>query len=482
MLFNPLKLKKQVLNCICISILELVRKILFLLISMGIFVGAQDSPKPALHWGFPLLMGQFQNIIVWQYNLQIREANYARISPETMKNNFKNGFEWDDNHFGINFFGHPYQGSYYFTSARSFGYSFYPSLLYATIGSFTWECCMEREYPSTNDLILTTFGGAIYGEILYRLAERFLAKQSPRLLDEGSAFVLHPMSYSQRKFVGVREHNPGNHPIDFSIGVGGGRRFGGNYNYDRDFYENPNIDSWRGGMTALDFSLVYGKPNRTINEPFEYFTIDALHQYGESGGPFFRMHTLGKLKNKTFNSKESWVDVGIYAHFDTYYGSLVEMNAISLGLGLDFNLQGQVLRFRTTHLPSFVLIGATDFNYDEIFANKYEEAVTQRSYQYNYGFNYKMNMETEWLRRGILKNSTSFFLFRSIPSSIPHHHTDGIDIILNNSTIMEIYLPWKLKIGSRYDFYIKIATYDSEDFSLMSRMVNSLAFYGAYCL
>jgi hypothetical protein len=339
---------------------------------------------------------------------------------------------------------------------------------------------MEREMPSTNDLMLTTMGGAIYGEILYRLSERFLAKPSPSLLDETSAFVLHPMSYSQRKFVGVRKHNPGYPPIALSIGLGGGSRFGGNYNYDREFYDNPNIDSWRGGIAAVDLSLVYGKPNRTIKEPFEYFTIDALYNYGRNGGPFFRMHTLGKLKNKTFNSKESWVDVGIYTHFDTYYGALVEMNAISLGLGLDFGLQGQFLRFRTTHLPSFVIIGATDFNYDEIFANKYEEAINQRNYQYNYGFNYKMSMEIEWLGRGILKNNANIYTFRSIPSSIPHYGTDGLDIILDNSTILEVYLPWKFKIGSRFDSYLKVSTYDNKDFSLMSRMVNSIAFYLAY--
>jgi hypothetical protein len=440
-----------------------------------------ETPKPALHWTFPFLMGLTQNIIVWQYNLQIQKEEWAKISLESMKSNMKNGFEWDDNHFGINFFGHPYQGSYYFTSARSFGYSFYPSVLYTAVGSFVWECCLETEAPSTNDLMLTTMGGAIYGEILYRLSERLFAKPNRRLLDEPSAFVLHPMSYSQRKFVGVRQHNPGYHPLDFSIGLGGGSRLGGNYNYDRELYENPNIDSWRGGLAAADLSLVYGKPNRTMKEPFEYFTIDALYHYGKNGGPLFRMHTIGKLKNMTFNSEGSWVDVGTYTHFDTYYGSFVEMNAISLGLGLDFNLQGQFLRFRTTNFPSFVVIGATDFNYDEIFADKYGDD-TKRNYQYSYGFNYKANMEIEWLGRGIFKSNSRAYLFRSIPSSVPHYYTNGIDLILNNSAIMEIYLPRKLKIGNRFDSYLKVATYDNKDFSLMSRMINSLAFYLAYSL
>ncbi|MCL2101902.1 MAG: DUF3943 domain-containing protein [Fibromonadales bacterium] len=471
-----------------------MKRILLLIAFLGTFAVAQTSdaaeldsayyeaPKPALHWTFPLLMGFTQNVIVWQYNLQIKNESWARISPRTIKANFKNGFEWDNNHFGINFFGHPYQGSYYFTSARSFGYSFYPSLLYATIGSFTWECCMESEMPSTNDLILTSLGGAIYGEILYRLSERLLAKPKPSLLDEASAFAFHPMSYSQRKFAGVRQNNPRYHPIDFSIGLGGGYRFGGNYNYDREFYEQPNIDSWSGKVAMIDLSLVYGKPNRTMKEPLEYFTIDASYHYGRDGrrhyDPFFRMHTLGKLKNMNFSLGNSWVDVGTYTHFDTYYGDLVEMNAVALGLGLDFNLQGSSLRFRTTHLPSFVVLGATDFRYDEIFADEHE--IGKRGYNYNYGFHYKFNTEIEWLGRGIFRNNTGAYMFRTMPSSEPHYGTNGLDIILNNSAILEVYLPWKFKIGTRFDSYLKVATYDNKDFSLMSRMIFSHTAYLAY--
>ena len=466
-------------------------KILLTIAFLITFASAQSSnlaesdsihAQPALHWTFPLFMGFAQNIIVWQYNLRIDKASWAKINFETIKANAKNGFEWDYNHFAGNFFGHPYQGSYYFTSARSFGYSFYPSLLYTTFGSFVWECCMESEFPSTNDLIVTSMAGAIYGEVLYRLSERLFAKPSSNLSNEISAFALHPMSYLQRKFVGVRTHNPGYHPIDFSIGLGGGFRRGGNYNYDREFYEHPNIESWDGGLAAIDLNLIYGKPNRIMKEPFEYFTIDALYHYGKNGGPFFRMHTLGKLKNISFNQGNNWVDVGAYTHFDTYYGELVEMNAVSLGLGLDFNLQGSSLRFRTTHLPSFVVLGVTDFNYDEIFANKYEDEFARRSYQYNYGFQYKFNSEIEWLDRVIFKNNIDTYMFRTMPSSEPHYGTNGLDIILNNSAIAEVYLPWKFKVGTRFDAYLKVATYDNKDFSLMSRMISSYTAYLAYSL
>ena len=47
------------------------------------------------------------------------KEEWAEISIKTWKNNFKYGWEWDDDRFGINFIVHPRTGNDYFNIART---------------------------------------------------------------------------------------------------------------------------------------------------------------------------------------------------------------------------------------------------------------------------------------------------------------------------------------------------------------------------
>ena len=99
------------------------------------------------------------NMGVWAFDRYIRKADFAYINGRTIKDNLKHGFVWDNDAMGTNMFMHPYHGSLYFNSARSNGYNFWQSGLFAFGGSFMWEMFMENEYPSTNDIIATPIGG-----------------------------------------------------------------------------------------------------------------------------------------------------------------------------------------------------------------------------------------------------------------------------------------------------------------------------------
>ena len=57
----------------------------------------------------------------------ITKEEWAKVSPQTWKNNFTYPWQWDDNDFQNNQFAHPYQGSAYFNSARTNGYDFWAS-------------------------------------------------------------------------------------------------------------------------------------------------------------------------------------------------------------------------------------------------------------------------------------------------------------------------------------------------------------------
>ena len=63
------------------------------------------------------------NIGLWAFDRYVLDGHYAYISWNTIKENFKHGFEWDDDHLHTNMFDHPYNGSIFFNAGRSNGLS-----------------------------------------------------------------------------------------------------------------------------------------------------------------------------------------------------------------------------------------------------------------------------------------------------------------------------------------------------------------------
>ena len=100
----------------------------------------------------------------------LRGMEDAKVTPKTWWANMKAGFEWDMNRWMTNQFGHPYQGSNYFTAGRANGMSFWESSAVAAFGSATWEYFFESNRASLNDFINTTLGGITLGEVMYRSA------------------------------------------------------------------------------------------------------------------------------------------------------------------------------------------------------------------------------------------------------------------------------------------------------------------------
>ena len=113
------------------------------------------------------------NVLYNVVNLIIKpeeEKIYFKTYPKIWWNNISYGFEWDDNTFMVNQFGHPYQGNNYFNAGRGNGLSFWESAPLAALGSLTWEYMGERHKPSLNDLVMTTMGGISLGEMFHRTA------------------------------------------------------------------------------------------------------------------------------------------------------------------------------------------------------------------------------------------------------------------------------------------------------------------------
>ena len=137
----------------------------------------------------------------WAFNRYVSQAEFAYISVDTFRANVTAGFGYDRDSFKTDQASHPFHGSLFFNSARSNGYNFWESGIFAAAGSFVWELALEREPPAINDLVNTTLGGMSRGEVLHRLATMLrdnTATGSGRFWRELGAGVMDPAGFLTR--------------------------------------------------------------------------------------------------------------------------------------------------------------------------------------------------------------------------------------------------------------------------------------------
>ncbi|MCK7476722.1 MAG: DUF3943 domain-containing protein [Candidatus Moduliflexus flocculans] len=118
------------------------------------------------------------NVGVWAFVHYFGDAFYSYISWETIRDNFRDGWEWDRSQYAVNFYHHPYHGYLYYSAGRANGLGYWGSSLCALGGSLMWEMTMEKYRPSINDLITTSLGGIAIGEIGYRFSA-LVRKRAP---------------------------------------------------------------------------------------------------------------------------------------------------------------------------------------------------------------------------------------------------------------------------------------------------------------
>lgn len=418
-----------------------------------------------------------QNVFVWGWDYYVLQKNYAKTGPSYWKRNIKEGWEWDHNHWAINFFGHPYQGSMYYATARAGGYGFYRSLLWAGLGSFTWEMFAETEYPAPNDLVATTIGGSMYGEVLYRLSRLAYNRAEVPWYRQLAAFVLEPAGFLQRKAFGNRDFYTGWVPVELFIAVGGGSRFGSDYRFGNQSADELD-DEWNDHFGFLAAHLEYGKPYTITRQPFDYFTVDVLSEAGFEGA-VLQMDVMGKLKNVGVHGRGHWLDFAINLDYDTFYGDLATVSTISLGGALDLALWvTPSLRFRVMNQAYWIILGTADMGYDDLIKEVHPEYESDMdNYQYNTGVKYSLLVEFLYRERLRLYNKVVVDAMRTIPNSLPHYGAEGWDFLLLNNTSLEYKICDWLQVGSRLDTYVKMAAYSTEIFEPMSRRIFN---YGLY--
>lgn len=132
------------------------------------------------------------------FNRFITKDPYSYISFKNfIKHQRISAWDWDDNQFSTNQIDHPYHGQLYFNAFRSNGYNFYQSSAATLVGSYIWETAGETQHPSINDLVNTSFGGIILGEMTHRVSRNIIGRGRNRqhlLRNEIAAFIINPVN------------------------------------------------------------------------------------------------------------------------------------------------------------------------------------------------------------------------------------------------------------------------------------------------
>ncbi len=258
------------------------------------------------------------NLGIWAFDRYIQKGDFAYISFNSIKENFKHGFIWDNDQLGTNFLLHPYHGNLYFNAARANGMNYWQSGLYAIGGSAMWEMFMECEYPSTNDIIATPIGGMAIGEVLYRTSDIILKDNTTgweRFGREAAAFVVSPMrgltriingdAWRKRAATGRQFGIP-----NVSIGISAGMRM---LEFRDDIFDT-------GFGFATEINIEYGDRFETKSvQPYDYFRFRATLNLHSSQPVLGQLNIVGRLIGReVLDSKTRHLSVGIYQHFDYY--------------------------------------------------------------------------------------------------------------------------------------------------------------------
>lgn len=354
------------------------------------------------------------NMGIWAIDRYVQKAEYAYINAHTVRRNFRRGFVWDNDQMGTNMFLHPYHGNLYFNSARSNGFNFWQSGLFALGGSAMWELFMENEYPSLNDIVATPAGGMALGELTYRASDIVLNDNSTgweRFGREAAAFLITPTRGLTRIINGdAWRHRPTtgrqfgipNVAIEFSAGL-------------RTIELRDRIfDEGAGGVVQVN--LEYGDRFEVASTPlpYDYFSFNAELNIQKSQPVLGQLNVVGRLMSKELLDKYSTsMSIGMYQHFDYYDSDTIsDVSAkVPYKLGIPASV-GAGLMFRDIERGLFALdayLHANGIGMGAILSDHYN--VDCRNYNLASGFSLKGGANVVF-KRDFLSLAASYEYYR----------------------------------------------------------------------
>ena len=308
------------------------------------------------------------NIGVWAYVHYLSDMNYSYASWETIRDNFADSWEWDHSRYFINFYHHPYHGYLYFNAGRANALGFWGSSLAALGGSLWWEMFMEKNRPSFNDLITTTTGGIVYGEIGYRFSTRVRrpgAKGLERIWRETVGAVLDPVGGINRLLNGRNDSLPtapasrlAAIPLHGEVALSGPV-----------LARSAALEGVRA-VPLASFALDYGGQagEGWAAKPFDVFTVRGRLRWGPDR-PHLSLSIAGAVLGRAWSGRGGGSHfAGLYDYYEYYGIGTLRLGGPSFAAGLTsaFRVSGKVRLTTAVRLGWLALGGADDFSTDPV--------------------------------------------------------------------------------------------------------------------
>ena len=353
---------------------------------------AYDAVKGAF---FGVSEALFCNTLIMVNNIVFNSltgmATWAKPSSEALRKNLTRSWEWEDTDgYLVNFFGHPYQGSTYFSAGRVNGFTFYESVLLSAFGSSSWETFFESNHASINDAIITTVGSMSVGEIIYRLFLEARAADLPGFV----GLLINPLA-AFHYWLGRQtppSHGRNLYQLEFRFAPG----------FAQTEYTVSGMDeklySFLGLYGNVSITAVYGNPfEQDSRVPFNHFEM-----FFNFGLDFFKYNSMRFISDGYLFSFSP-----VYTKTDTLSSGLtLNLDFVSLGASgnqdstldqfsnaLDWTVKYQHIFPRNTIIRAKAHAGFTFMG-----ASKYYSPPRKRDLKnYGYGFNAKLffNLENE---------------------------------------------------------------------------------------
>jgi len=354
----------------------------------------------------------------------------------------------DQDDFTINQIGHPYQGTVYFTAARSSGLNFWESWIYSNAGSYLWETYGERSDPSINDQVASGTAGALLGEPLYRLCSLIMdgGGTDPGFLRYVAATLVSPVTMINRFMFGEK-YGPTLESRDPEFFM----RIDGGWAQNTLIQEPHSARQSATDVVMGKLSLDYGSPGRATyryQRPFDYFHMD-LGGIDSNGRIFDDLSVRGLLFGAKFENDGPLQGIwGLYGHFDYESPQIFRFSTTAVSFGTTSQLSmGKQMALQGTALAGlgYASAGTITPNNDQN--------------DFHYGLTPQGLLSLRWLlgtRLSLDASGRTFYITDHYASRAPGK--EKIDR-LDTSLLLRLFGGHSISVG--YGYVQRVAHYDA---------------------
>jgi len=345
------------------------------------------------------------NILINRYDAWVRGLDWAKVTPEHWYNNLHTGFDTDGDAFSTNFFSHPYHGSLFFNAARKNGSSFWGSIPYVLVGSWTWEYFGETYPPSEIDWNTTTLGGVYLGEITHRLTTHLLRdnkKRDYRFLRNLGATIMDPIGQIDGWFYqdvrqSYRSSNSRRFPVSSQFSIG----------YSRLFKSNRILPN--KSYLHLNYSMIYGDLFEDQDEykPFDFFIfrvwldINSFKDYNQN-----YLNIMSHAPLWKFNKSDRNIFT-VSSHYAFIHNNVFKIGAMSLTADYHFNVKTDDFSLLSGFKIGPVLFGSANSEVVEV-VDIFTEDDGEFLRDYVYGRGYMVEIEALFITKKFGRIITSY--------------------------------------------------------------------------